>query len=192
MNSVRYIAVTSVFMLILILNGNLVYGQPFKVYGVSDLVRVFEDGHNLSARNGSLDLFGIRNEIISGQLVVQAEKNLMGLGAEITDLVDRDTGNNIPAEIIEWNFVGGIPLSENAPNQPLDAVVREAPALFPDYLKTERNMELSKGRYQAIWFTIPIPESIPPGRYSGNVKIVAKEGERSLPINITVYPFLLP
>ena len=52
----------------------------------------------------------------------------------VSALTDKKTGTVLPAGAVEWNFVGSIPLSENTPNQPVSALVRKAPARFPDYL----------------------------------------------------------
>ena len=42
------------------------FAQPFKLAGISDIVRFFEDGYNKPVTYDSLVLFGIRGEILSG------------------------------------------------------------------------------------------------------------------------------
>jgi hypothetical protein len=192
MHFIRSYVFTSAYLLVLILFCSSVYAQSFTVSGVSDLIRVFEDGYDLPELDDKLELFGIRNEIISGQLAIQAKKDLTDLFVTATDFVDSATGKTITSGIIKWNFVGNIPLTENAPNQPADAVAREAPARFPDYLRPEKQLDVSKDRYQAVWLTLTIPESTAPGRYTGNIKVSCKEGEQTFPLHITVYPFRMP
>jgi hypothetical protein len=83
-------------------------------------------------------------------------------------------------------------LRKNAPNQPQEVLIRKAPALFPDYLMAEKRLNMKKGQYQAVWLTIHIPESIPPGTYRGNITVASAGGERMIPLNLTIYPFQMP
>ena len=145
--------------------------QSFTLSGVGDLVQVFEDGYHLPVKNEAVMLYGIRGEVISGQLVIHAVKDLNNVQVELSDLHSGTDGNLIPVSAIEWNFVGSIPLIENAPNQPPDALVRKAPARFPDYLMAERKIDIPRKIYRAIWLTVSIPESAPSGDFSGIIKI---------------------
>lgn len=169
-----------------------IQAQSFSLSGVSDLVPVFNDGYKLPEKSSSVSVFGIRGEVISGQLVVQADKDLTNVKAELSDLQDQRTGETIPASVIEWNFVGSIPITKNAPNQPSDAIVRTAPARFPDYLMAEKQLDIPSKSYQAIWLTISIPESVPSGNFTGNIKVTSRQDEQSLPLNLTVYPLNMP
>ncbi|MFC2116270.1 glycoside hydrolase domain-containing protein [Bacteroidota bacterium] len=165
--------------------------QSIRLFGVSDLVRVFEDGYNLPPAQDTLYVFGIRNEIVSGQCVIFSKDSISGVAAEISDLTDQKTGMTLPAAIVEWNFVGSVPLSDNTPNQPKDALSRPAPANYPEYLMAENQMNLESGTYQSIWLTINIPENTEAGIYTGKVSIKSQQGEQSLPMNLQVYPFNL-
>ena len=102
---------------------------------------------------------GIRGEVISGQCAIQAKKSLTGVTVSIGTLTDKKTGKTLAAKAVEWNFVGSIPLSENTPNQPASALVRKAPARFPDYLMAEKQISIKEKSCQAVWLTINIPES---------------------------------
>ena len=166
--------------------------QSFKVFEVSDLKSVFEDGFLLPPTRDTVQLFGIRGETISGQVAIYAEKNLANVTVEIGSLKNHITDNTIPGGAVEWNFVGSIPLAKNAPNQPPEAVVRQAPARFPDYLMEERQLDIDKGVYQGVWFTLSIPENAEAGDYSGIVNIKSNQGAQSIPIHVVVYPLTLP
>ena len=39
--------------------------QPFRLFGVTDLARVFEDGYNLPDAQDTINVFGLRGEVIS-------------------------------------------------------------------------------------------------------------------------------
>ncbi len=173
-------------------NNFRLYGQSFTLSGVSDLIQIFEDGYNEPSNYDTINVFGIRGEIISGQCVLKAEENLTDVSVEVEALYNQTTGSIIPAGFIESNFVGNIPLTENAPNQPLQAVVRAAPARFPDYLMAEKQIKVPEGMCQAIWLTIQIPETTEAGTYTGSITVKSSHGERSLPLSLKVYPLNLP
>jgi hypothetical protein len=182
----------SCFLIVFNLGSPVVYSQGFRVFAVSDIVRVFEDGFNLPDHSDTLKLFGIRGETISGQFVIHSTERLENVGIKIKNPVDRVTGNAFPANSLEWNYVGSIPLQKNASNQPDFAVTRVAPARFPDYLMPDIVMNLNPGTFQAVWLTIRIPEVAENGSYSGNIQVISNKGNHSLPLVITVYPLNMP
>jgi len=179
-------------LLLIILSASELNAQPFKLCAVSDLVRVFEDGYNLPPASDTIQIFGIRGEIISGQFVVNAQENLTDLSVRMGVIRNQVTGNNLPPESVEWNFVGSIPLTTNTPNQPLSAVSRKAPAKFPDYLMAENQLNVNISTYKSVWLTITIPETAEAGIYTGNMTVKCKEGVQSLPVFVTVYPLTMP
>ncbi len=179
-------------LMIIFLSSALLSAQPLKIKAVSDLKRVFEDGYQLPLMADTLKLFGIRGEILSGQCAVQATRAQTDVTAVVGALSDKSTGNIFPAINVEWNFVGSIPLTENTPNQPVRAVVRKAPAMFPDYLMQERQLTLKEKSCKGIWITINIPVSSLPGSYTGEITVTSQQGEARLPVSLTVYPLTLP
>ena len=182
-----------IFLLELGLSISLVLlAQSFKVSAVSDLIRVFEDGYNLPKAQDTLKLFGIRGEIISGQFMIQAKRNLDGLRVEVDNLTHHTTGHSLTRHIT-LNFVGSVMVTQNAGNQTSESYIREAPARIPDYLSEENQISLKKGRVQAVWLTIEVPEKTQSGKYLGHLKVSSNNGEQeALPIALTVYPLTLP
>jgi hypothetical protein len=166
--------------------------QAFRLFSVSDAVRVFEDGYNLPPRGDTIKVFGIRGETVSGQFVLYAERKLDRVTVEVTLNESPTAGNSIRAEDIEWNFVGSVPLSENTPNQPPGALSRTAPALYPDYLMAEKQLSVESGSYQSVWLTVSIPPGAVSGSYAGLVRVRCSEGEQSIPLQLRVYPLSLP
>ena len=187
----RYLRILYSSTLIIIMNFTVVSAQTFKLNSVSDLKRVFEDGYNLPSFQDTLILFGLRGEVVSGQCAVQTRKKLTQVTARLSDLADQKSGTVFPANAVEWNFVGSIPLTENTPNQPLTAVVRQAPGKFPDYLMSERQIDIKEKSWQSVWLTINIPENAVSGTYVGAITIISQQGEVSLPVSLTVYPLTL-
>jgi hypothetical protein len=177
---------------LLLFCGTELIAQSFKVFAVDDLLRVFEDGYRLPPTYDTIKLFGIRGEIISGQFVVNTKRELTDVTVGLSPLNNINTGSTIPANDVNWDFVGSVLLPTNAPNQPPDAVVRPAPAMFPDYLMAERNIDIKEKSYQAVWLTISIPDKAEAGTYSSKVTVKSVQGELSLPLSLTVYPLTMP
>ena len=116
----------------------------------------------------------------------------MNVKTELSQLKNKTTGYIIPAESVILNFVGSIPLSENAPNQLENVLVRKAPARFPDYLMDNTELDIEKGIYQPIWLTIEIPLNSDAGNYSATLSISEGSTKQSIPVSLTVYPLTIP
>ena len=168
------------------------HSQPLRLFAVSDLKRVFEDGYELPPAYDTIRVFGIRGEIISGQCAVYAGRDQTNLTVELSTLRNLNSGRELSASAVEWNFVGSIPLTENTRNYPDASVVRKAPARFPEYLMEERQMNISKGKYQSVWLTVNIPETAEAGAYIGKVTVKSSQTEQSLPVHLTIYPLTIP
>jgi hypothetical protein len=172
--------------------GSILLAQPLKVFAVSDMMQVFEDGYKMPVSYDTVKLFGIRGEIISSQFVINATKSVMNITVEITPLKNLVKNKMLPNENIEWNFVGSVPLSKNTPNQPVSAVVRPAPANFPDYLMAEKQISMKEKTFKSVWLTIRIPETAEAVSYEGKVIVKSPQGDISLPLFVKVFPLTLP
>ncbi|MBM3333697.1 hypothetical protein FJY63_03460, partial [Candidatus Sumerlaeota bacterium] len=71
---------------------------PLEIFGASDAVRVFEDGYGRPDRLAEVRVFGLRNEIVSGQCVVEAHEDLKGLKVSVSALRHSNGRATIPAE----------------------------------------------------------------------------------------------
>jgi hypothetical protein len=165
--------------------------QSFKVFAVSDLARVYEDGYNLPPKTDTLSIFGIKGEIISGQFALNSKKNLTNVTVDVP-LLQCANGKIISSENIGWDFVGSVLLPTNAPNQPKEVLDRLAPARFPDYLMQEHRIDIAKGSFQPVWLTVKIPGNANEGVYKGIITVKSDQGYETLPVHLTVYPLALP
>ncbi len=165
---------------------------PFECFAVTDLVRVFEDGFQCPPPRDRMSVFGIRDEYVSAQCVIRAQKAIQDLTVSVGPLKHVDSGTVLPAETVAWNFVGSIAIAENSPNHRKSEIIRPAPARFPDYLSDAEHMSVEAGRYRAVYLTIHIPHDARAGDYQGTLTFRAREGERTLPVTLTVYPLALP
>lgn len=166
--------------------------QHFQVQAVSDLVRVFEDGYNLPPAYDTLKVFGIRGEIISGQCQIKAKKALTNVRVETSQLTIDGGHYSIPKENVHWDFVGSVRVEENVPNQPREALCREAPGMFPDYLMESGKIDIESRTYKTIWLTFTIPESARSGIYSGQISVLCDQGQQILQVKLEIHPFKMP
>ncbi|HLN55663.1 MAG TPA: glycoside hydrolase domain-containing protein, partial [Bacteroidales bacterium] len=180
------------FIILILFVGTPVHSQSFKLYGVSDLVRVFEDGYKLPALKDTVKIFGIRGEVISGQFVISAKKDLADISVSAGEFLEKDRKTILPASAVQCNFVGSIPVEKNTPNQPASVIVRQAPARFPEYLMTDGRTSIKKRMWQPVWLTIDIPADAIAGKYTGNITVRSEQESQSLPVSITVYPISIP
>ncbi len=168
------------------------FGQnnSFEILGASDLENIFEDGQAFSPSVARIDLFGIRNEIVSAQFVIHAKSDLDNVTIIIENLTNGQ--HVILNNELSYNFVKTVPLKENTDISFGSSLLRKAPASFPDYLSEEKTISVKKGIYQPVWLTIHIPENTLAGAYRGTIKIKSEQGMESVPVAITVYPPEMP
>jgi len=173
---------------------SLAAAEPaLEVFAASDTVRVFEDGFGRSGdAPKETRVFGLRNEVISAQCVVQARRDLKDLSVSIGPLKRREGSAVIPPADIQWNFVKGIRIENNTRNIRASDLLRPAPALFPDCLDNARHIHVSKGSLKSIYLTIRIPRDADPGEYRGEVVAMCGGMRAALPLVLTVYPLVLP
>jgi hypothetical protein len=180
------------FLTSFIIHSTIVYPQTFRLIGVSDLNVVFDDGYKLQAKSDSINIFGIRGEVISGQFAIFTGKQLDNVTVVLSPFKNQVKGTSLPSTSCEWNFVGNIPLETNTQNQPLEVVSRQAPANFPDYLMAERELNIKSKCYQPVWITIKIPSDADPGLYFGKATVTANGDELSIPVSVRVFPLTMP
>ena len=176
----------------ILLSPVLARAEPFELFAVSDLANIFEDGYQCPPPKEAIDVFGIRNEYVSGQCVIEAREDLQEVTVSVSPLTLVGETAHLSKDTITWNFVGSVPLNKNNPHRRESDVLRPAPALFPDYLAEERSLALPAGKYQAVFLTIKIPRDAAAGVYTGTVRVETDKGKKQLPLRLTVYPLMLP
>jgi hypothetical protein len=166
---------------------------PLEVFATSDVVRVFEDNAGgPDKRLAEIRVFGLRNEIVSAQCVVQAHEALRDVTVSVSSLKQADSAATIPAENVRWNFVESIFIEKNTPKVNKNDLIRAAPARFPDCLGEARQCAVAKDGLKAVYWTIAIPRDAAPGEYRASVTVTCGPVRVSLPLVLTVYPLTLP
>jgi hypothetical protein len=164
----------------------------FECFAVTDLARVFEDGYHCPPPQDRIEVFGLRNEYVSGQCVVKAVKDVRDLTVSLGPLKRTGSDSILPADSLTWNFVGSIAIAENSPNHSPSEVIRPAPARFPDYLSDATHVAVAAGQYKAVYLTGRIPRDAPAGDYEGTVTFHGDGMDQTLPLVLTVFPLTLP
>lgn len=165
---------------------------PFDFFAVSDLERVFEDGYNRPELQSAIEIFGIRNEYACAQCVIKAGKDLGRVTIYVSPPRHAESSVLLPENSIKLNFVGSIPIEQNTPKYRKADLIRPAPGRFPDYLAEEKETSVEKGTYKAVFLTIKIPRDADAGTYTGSITAKTDEGDKSLPLRLTLYPLTLP
>ncbi|MBM4083739.1 MAG: hypothetical protein FJ272_03030, partial [Planctomycetes bacterium] len=161
------------------------------LFVVSPLTKVFSDAPVPSDAPRKVVLWCARNEYESGQIAVRSAQPMTGLAVRFGPLT-HESGYALPSDGLRWNFVGAIPLTKNTPCENAATLVRKAPCDMPDVLLADRRRDVPANTTQAIYLTVLVPKEAPPGLYSGKVAVTAGEHEAALPIELTVWPFVLP
>lgn len=175
------------------------------------------DIKNAVWKNGSINIFGARNEIVAFQLIIQAEKD----GAEKVNVIISDLSNGT-------NIIPGSAAGSNDPfdyrgryvelftEHYLNITSRTPPLWFysasatpsayytgwvPDCLipfsapsgKGGAPFSISGNNNQGVWADILIPKNTSPGNYTGTAKITNSDSLfKTIPILLKVYDFTLP
>lgn len=88
---IHFAKLSLVAMIMLSTDAAKAAAPPFEVFAASDAMRVFEDGYGVVEKASEIRVFGLRNEIISAQCVVEAHEDLGELTVSIGPLVSSGT-----------------------------------------------------------------------------------------------------
>ncbi len=161
-----------------------------RIWPVDPHVKVFRDTLP-GDPGGTLRLRAARNEWEPAQLAVRSPVALKAVRVEVSPLKHADGRTTLGPEHVSWNFVGFIPLKKNTPGS--EAIrVRAAPCEVPDPLLDVRTLDLPADATQPVWLTVFVPEEAAPGVYRGEVAVWAGSHRATLPIELSVEPWVLP
>jgi len=167
-------------------------GIMFSLWVSNPLSKVFPDTPMPRGAPKKIVIWCARNEFESAQIAVRTSSALSGVTVQVSDLTHENDQSVLTSECVTWNFVGFIRLKKNTPHTPLEALVRKAPCDVPDVLLPDRARDIPAKRTQPIWLTFFVPKDARPGRYRGSVKVIVGPHHRSVPIELNVWPFMLP
>jgi hypothetical protein len=140
---------------------------------------------------GRIQLRAARNEYEPAQIAIRSTKALEGVRLELSPLRHEDGQSTIGGEHLRWNFVGYIPIPKNTPAAE-GLQIRKAPFEVPDPLLADRSKDLPADQTQPVWLTVYVPKEAKPGRYQGEVAIVAGQERAVVALELRVDSFTLP
>jgi len=162
------------------------------LFTADPLVKILPDTPVPEESPGVVTLFCARNEYEPAQVALRANVDLTNVTVRLAPLAHEGGAYTLPEAHVRWNFAGIIPLPKNTPGTPAPSLVCEAPAEVPDPLLADRTKDVPADRTQVIWLTVYVPEEAPAGLYRGAVTVTCDQGEASLPMELTVWPFTVP
>lgn len=126
-----------------------------------------------------------KNEMEAAQLVVRPSKPLKGFLAK-TEALKGPNNAIIPAENVEVLRVRYVNVT-----QPTDYTSVAAP--WPDPLPPFNGaIDLAENMNQPLWVRVKPPKETPAGVYKGMIALTAEHFEKKVPIEVTVFDFILP
>ncbi|HMR81725.1 MAG TPA: DUF6067 family protein [Niabella sp.] len=166
------------------------------------------DPQNKVWQNGKVNLFGAKNEIISFQLIMEANNtDVTGADVRISDLkkgpstINGFRRDSIPSpanmhtELFKVHY-----LHVPTPSSPdyyykTGANIPHYTGYIPDALlpfSPGESITIPANKTQAVWADIYIPKSTASGNYTGNITVTYSGQTVNIPIQLKVYNFTLP
>ncbi|MBA2482024.1 MAG: hypothetical protein H0V44_15270 [Planctomycetes bacterium] len=133
-----------------------------------------------SERGAALALAGCAGERIAGQVGLLPLKAVDAVTATVSDLASADS--SISSSAIDIRAVRNLAKR--------GGIGREA-TLTPLILEPRQRLPLKPGFTRAFWLTVRIPTGTKPGDYRGSVTLAGGGTPLTVPISLTVHPFVL-
>jgi hypothetical protein len=153
----------------LLLCSVLIPAAELATWPVDALIKVFpQDAPGANRAPGSTWLVA-RNGHATVQFAIRSADRIKALNVKVTAA---------PGIECQVRHVGYVPVDSNAPDVPVDELLRLAPAFFPDPLYEQFPYTLHANRTEAIWVTVYAPATTTPGVYAG--RVVFESGEQKL------------
>jgi hypothetical protein len=131
---------------------------------------------------------GARGEYESAQLMLTAFSAQKNIRVEFSDLINVKTGQKISDKYnTVWRKNHGPILLRWVDYFPFEP--KEGSSGLPDPLFERAVTLVPAGKSQAIWLTFIIPETAEAGNYSANIVCKTDDGEKTIPIELTVWDF---
>jgi Domain of unknown function (DUF4091)/Family of unknown function (DUF6067) len=142
-------------------------------------------------RAAAVDLVAARGECESAQIAVRAPRGLASLSAEATALAGASR-LRVALYRVETLWLERPSGPDGEAGEWPDPLVPERDPFFGER-RGAFPVRVGRGRLQAIWVEVCVPEAAAPGRYTGSVRL-ADQGVRvaDVPVRLRVWPFVLP
>ena len=131
-------------------------------------------------RNATMKLAAARGERADVQVGLYPLNDLAGVTVTASDLASAD--GKIPAAAVKIRKV------RNFLKRSGSSWMAE---IKPFILQDFKTVDLHPGTTRGLWFTVAVPADARPGKYSGNVTIGSAAKTVAIPVELTVYPFVL-
>jgi hypothetical protein len=202
---------------ILLFNKTLIAEENVKLTALNAMERISQDQKSFGERKAEIK--GARNEVVSFQIIAEAlKRNEEVKNIKITDLVT-NKGERIKSDNLklfrEFDVLvrRSTPRAELPPGlyrdilvpyknpqtgKPIEPLSMSRKAWGEPWIREGYDVHaipftIYKGQNQALWIDVYIPKHVIPGKYKGKVIVINSEGfEKEIPIDLTVWDFILP
>ena len=159
-------------------------------YNTENLMKDLEYPELMEARDSTLRMDAIRNDVESVQLMVTPSENVLSFDFQVADLKN-EKGDVFAQENLSVYAAWYVEILES---YMADAYYGYYPdALVPlDKLKQTQKDFIGAGHNQAIWLEAKVPADQPAGVYEGSAQLILDGATYKVPVVLTVHDAVMP
>ena len=165
--------------------------KGFALWNAPISERVYSNASAQSAARGPIAVRAARGEYESAQAVITAFEDLSKVQVSVDPLVHAVSGK----EIDNKQFTRARQVHGPVRLRWVESFPLKAENLWtghPDALLDRPETEIAAGRSQTLWLTFIVSENAEPGLYRSTLRCSANAQEQTLPIELSVRPFIIP
>ena len=159
-------------------------------YNTENFMKDLEYPKLMEARDYTLRMDAIRNDVETVQLMVTPSTNILSFDFQVADLKN-EKGDIFSKENLSVYAAWYVEVLESYMANAYYGYYPDA--LVPlDKLQAAQKDYIEAGQNQAIWLEASVPADQPAGVYEGNAELVVDGDKYSVPIVLTVYDAVMP
>lgn len=154
-------------------------------YNTENYMQDIEYPEQISERDSTLRIHGVRNDSESIQLMITPDYDIGSYDIIMSDLTS-ENGNTFQTDNFELFAVWYIEVTESYNTSAYYGFYPDALVPFENYKKAQYNC-INAGNNQSIWVQANIPTDQAPGFYTGTATLKLDDEEYDIPIELIVY-----
>lgn len=162
-----------------------------QVWTKSSYENIFQDSHiPWTIFDAGYELVMAKNERESFQIVLRSEDSFTIRSVTFSDLICGE--ERIAASNVSYGFVEYVFSHDNTMYVAEKALLRKAPAWFPDPISNDRSIEVTARTTQPVWITVYVPKDAVPGMYQGCATVHTSQGDFKVSYSVEVCDVAIP
>lgn len=159
-------------------------------YNTENYMQDIEYPEQISERDSTLRIHGVRNDSESIQLMITPDYDIGSYDIIMSDLTS-ENGNTFQTDNFELFAVWYIEVTESYNTSAYYGFYPDALVLFENYKKAQYNC-INAGNNQSIWVQANIPTDQAPGFYTGTATLKLDDEEYDISIELIVHNGEIP